>query len=206
MPRQRQYPHLDGVPEWQTRQSLRLLWDRVFDLADGADAATATITAQAATITSLSASLATLRTTIAQVAGTTAGSGGGGSTGGGGSATGMVLSVRAVEIVYAIYTKFIGLAHGSDEDRRMVTLFLAQQLRFELGPGWGTKKAGLASSQSKDAIAYTLEETDPSHPMDVWDWQNGATRAPQVQVYDPPTRPNVTGQVFIQVVPTNHLP
>ena len=30
MATRRQYPHVDGIAEWQTQQTVRLLWDRVF--------------------------------------------------------------------------------------------------------------------------------------------------------------------------------
>lgn len=29
---QTQYPHVDGIADWRAQQSIRLLWDRVFDL------------------------------------------------------------------------------------------------------------------------------------------------------------------------------
>lgn len=77
MARTRQYPHLDGVTDWQARQSLRLLWDRVFDQADGIDAANTTILAQASTIAALSASLSTLQTKVTKLAIVAPGSGAG---------------------------------------------------------------------------------------------------------------------------------
>lgn len=42
-PLQRVYPHVDGIKEWQTNQSVRLLWDRVFALTEQLTAADATI-------------------------------------------------------------------------------------------------------------------------------------------------------------------
>lgn len=39
----RQYPHVEGIPEWATQQSVRLLWDRVFQLQEQLTAANATI-------------------------------------------------------------------------------------------------------------------------------------------------------------------
>ena len=40
----RLYPHVDGILEWQTQQSVRLLWDRVHDLEEQLRAVRATQT------------------------------------------------------------------------------------------------------------------------------------------------------------------
>lgn len=68
MARTRQYPHLDGLTDWQARQSLRLLWDRVYDQEERVTAANATITDQAATIADLSTQIATLQTKVTRLA------------------------------------------------------------------------------------------------------------------------------------------
>ena len=68
MARTRQYPHLDGITDWQARQSLRLLWDRTFDQADQLDAANSTIASQASTISSLSASLTAVESKVQTLA------------------------------------------------------------------------------------------------------------------------------------------
>jgi hypothetical protein len=40
----RQYPHVDVIADWRAQQSVRLLWDRVFDLEGRLQAAQSTIT------------------------------------------------------------------------------------------------------------------------------------------------------------------
>jgi hypothetical protein len=40
----RQFPHVDRIEDWRAQQSVRLLWDRVFDLEGRLQAAEATIT------------------------------------------------------------------------------------------------------------------------------------------------------------------
>jgi hypothetical protein len=40
----RTYPHVNEIPDWQTAQSARLLWDRVHDLEERLQAASGTIT------------------------------------------------------------------------------------------------------------------------------------------------------------------
>jgi hypothetical protein len=88
------------------------------------------------------------------------------------------------------------LAVGNDDQRRELTRMIAEQIRFELGPGWGTKKAGPANPPSKDSITFN----DPATLWN-WDWQNGATREP----IPPGEMTDITGQVFIEVSPINHL-
>lgn len=61
MPRQRQYPHVDGVGDWQAAQSLRLLWDRIFDLEDQIQTLETDGTATAETLDALQSSLATTK-------------------------------------------------------------------------------------------------------------------------------------------------
>jgi hypothetical protein len=39
----RQYPHVDAISDWRAQQSLRLLWDRTYDLEARLQGATATI-------------------------------------------------------------------------------------------------------------------------------------------------------------------
>jgi hypothetical protein len=41
-PLKRQYPHVDAIADWRAQQSIRLLWDRVFDLESRLQAAEAT--------------------------------------------------------------------------------------------------------------------------------------------------------------------
>ena len=39
----RQYPHVDGVEDWRAQQSVRLLWDRIFDLEARLQASESTV-------------------------------------------------------------------------------------------------------------------------------------------------------------------
>lgn len=55
----RQYPHVGGVADWQAAQSLRLLWDRYYELNDQRVEDEGTIEAQAAEITTLQSRLST---------------------------------------------------------------------------------------------------------------------------------------------------
>lgn len=83
----------------------------------------------------------------------------------------------------------------NDDERRAWALMAAEQLAFSVSPAWGTKKAGPANPQSKDAVARWVGAT-----LCAWDIVNGATRELVfTQVHD------ITGQVFIPVSPKNHV-
>jgi hypothetical protein len=73
---------------------------------------------------------------------------------------------------------------------------MAEQICFELGDSWGTKKSSPAAPQSKDSIAHM-------HPngIESWDWQNGGTREPM----HPPQHWDISDQVFIKVEPRDWL-
>jgi hypothetical protein len=43
-PLKRQFPHVESIEDWRAQQSIRLLWDRVFDLEGRLQAAEATLT------------------------------------------------------------------------------------------------------------------------------------------------------------------
>jgi hypothetical protein len=112
---------------------------------------------------------------------------------------------RAQEIIHALYELHLPLARGSEEDRRLLTRTIAEQICFELGPLWGCKKASPSRPQSKDSIAFNA----PSG-MVTFDWQNGSTREPLVPPRfwsaDELTRTNGGfQQVFIPVTPADHL-
>lgn len=111
-----------------------------------------------------------------------------------------VLTQRQVDIVEALYGLNITLARGDDDQRRQLTKKIAEQFRFEFGPKWGTKSTTPSHPQSKDAIAYD----NGDGTIDVWDWQNGTTREPQVDAGDEPDYQGLT-QHFIAVEPVNHL-
>jgi hypothetical protein len=113
----------------------------------------------------------------------------------------MKLTQRHVDVINVMYERNTTLAHGSEEDRRVLTRMIAEQLAFENGPSWGTKAQGATHPQSKDAIAF--QTSTSKKDFEIWDWQNGTTRAPQVHVGQAGVP--VTGQWFISVSPVNHL-
>lgn len=108
----------------------------------------------------------------------------------------MEFPARAQASVIALHAKHPDLAAGDDDQRRALTKIMAEQIRFDLGAEWGTKRADPNRPPSKDAIAYQ----SPSGLVS-WDWQNGGTRAPQV----PPLFHEIPDQVFIPVSGVNHL-
>jgi len=113
----------------------------------------------------------------------------------------MVLSVRQVEVIRALYDKNLNLARGTEDERRILTRRIAEQLCFESGINWGTKSTSPSAPQSKDAIAFLRSP----NVMDIWDWQNGSTREPRVFAGMSPDFPDTTGQNFITVMPIDHL-
>jgi hypothetical protein len=104
----------------------------------------------------------------------------------------------AVNVIHALYGEHVDLAHGDDDRRRQLTRMISEQLRYDLGPGWGTKSADLYRPPSKDAIAYF-----DGFALWGWDWQNGTTREPQVVAGQEAAE--ISGQHFIAVEPINHL-
>jgi hypothetical protein len=113
----------------------------------------------------------------------------------------MNLTQRHVEICRALHARHLDLARGDDDQRRALTGMIAEQWCFEFGKDWGTKKSSPAAPRSKDALAH---RTGPSS-MDVWDWQNGTTREPNLRDGQPPDFPDITDQIFVEVEPVNHL-
>lgn len=109
----------------------------------------------------------------------------------------MIVPNRVVEIVRELYNRNTSLARGNDNQRRALTTIDAEQIAFELGNRWGTKKASEGRPPSKDSIAYQ----EDNGTLWNWDWQNGSTREPN----GPGEMENITGQVFIPVEPINHL-
>ena len=113
----------------------------------------------------------------------------------------MNLTQRHVEICRALHQRHIDLARGDDDQRRELTGMIAEQWCFEFGRDWGTKSRSPTAPRSKDALAHRTGPTS----MDVWDWQNGSTREPNLREGQPPDYPNITDQFFIEVPPVNHL-
>ncbi len=103
---------------------------------------------------------------------------------------------RAHQIVEALYALHEPLAKGTEDDRRRLTMLMAQQIRFELGASWGTKSSSPTNPPSKDALVFKSGLV-----FLAFDWQNGGTREPQ----RPPLQTDITGQHFIAVDPINHL-
>jgi hypothetical protein len=86
-----------------------------------------------------------------------------------------------------------GVSHSApDEVRRATTEKIAQQCRFELGPNWGWKRADPGRPLSTDVFC-TRE------PFVGWDWSipSGVAEFPESV--------DLTGQVFVEVEPVNHL-
>jgi hypothetical protein len=113
----------------------------------------------------------------------------------------MTFPPGASAIVQALYTAHGELARGTDEQRRALTLMMAQTFAARFGPRWGTKASSSAAPRSKDSIAY--DNMDGT--FDSWDWQNGTTKAPHVYDGMPPTYPRIGNQFFINVEPLDFL-
>ena len=97
---------------------------------------------------------------------------------------------RVQEIVDALAQ---GVAHSAPDDvRRATTEKIAQQCRFELGPNWGWKRADPGRPLSTDVFC-TRE------PFVGWDWSIPSGIATFPESID------LTGQVFVEVEPVNHL-
>lgn len=85
-----------------------------------------------------------------------------------------------------------------DNNRRLLTLMIAEQVCFEFGISWGTKRADPGRPPSKDSLTFN----DPVTSR-LWnfDYQNGSTRAANIF----PEAEDITGQIFIRVNPVDHL-
>lgn len=108
----------------------------------------------------------------------------------------MNIPSRVNTIIRELYNRNIPLAKGSDDQRRMLTMIIAEQVCYEFGPKWGTKRADKGRPPSKDSISYFDGTT-----LINWDWQNGTTREPM----NLGNGADITGQVFMPVTPVNHL-
>ena len=87
-----------------------------------------------------------------------------------------------------------------EERARQWTTAFAEQVAFELpNQGWGMKRADANRPISKDTIAR-LEHGR----LMIWDLLIGTgTGSPRLM--DEPEGDDITGQVFVEVTPTNHL-
>lgn len=87
-----------------------------------------------------------------------------------------------------------------EERARQWSIAFAEQVAFELpNQGWGMKRADPNRPISKDTIAR-LEDGR----LVIWDLLMGTgTGSPRLM--DEPEGEDITGQVFVEVTPTNHL-
>jgi hypothetical protein len=104
----------------------------------------------------------------------------------------MKLPDRVLQIVRELYARHKTLAEGPDDQRRLLTRMVAEQVRLELGPAWGHKSADPTRPPSKDAIAKREGST-----LLAWDLFDGTTREP----FSDPDSIDITGQHFIDVSP-----
>jgi hypothetical protein len=105
---------------------------------------------------------------------------------------------RVLEITKRLYERNLSLAAGTEAQRRKLTLKICEQIAYELGPSWGSKRASASRPLSKDAYA----QRQPDGKLFCWDWQRGTTRQP----LPTPTFHDISGdQLFVPVTPTNHL-
>ena len=87
-----------------------------------------------------------------------------------------------------------------EERARQWSIHFAEQVSFELpGQGWGMKRADPNRPISKDTIARQLDGR-----LLIWDLLTG-TGTGSPRPVDNPESEDITGQVFVQVQPTNHL-
>jgi hypothetical protein len=115
-----------------------------------------------------------------------------------------------VTILQALYTAHPDLVHGDEEARRLLHRWGAETMVARLGDSrWGVKARSAHDPQGKDAIAYQHEPAPPGAStggrFDVWDVQNGETRALVVRAGDPPNHLAIHDQWFIVVPAVDHL-
>jgi hypothetical protein len=104
-------------------------------------------------------------------------------------------SVQA--IVNVLYGQNVALARGDDDQRRVLTKLIVEQVVFaHPGQGYGWKAASETRPPSKDGIARQV-----NGQLIGWDLFNGGTREPNQR----PESIDLTGQWFIQVAGVDHL-
>jgi len=109
----------------------------------------------------------------------------------------MKIPQRVYEIIVELYNRNTVLARGSDDARRSLTMLMAEQVRFELGSEWGTKRADKGRPLGKDSISYFHDGE-----LMNYDWQDGSTRKP----HSPPgNMESLPTQVFVSVNSVDHL-
>lgn len=94
-------------------------------------------------------------------------------------------------------SKYLLMAQGSDDDRRVLTKAIAEQMRFDLG-SWSVKSADKNRPQSKDSLALPMSG-GPAFCN--YDWQNGSTR----RAYDVIEGAYIADQNLLPTAAVNHL-
>jgi hypothetical protein len=109
---------------------------------------------------------------------------------------------RFADAGQALYSQNHLTAASSDEQKRAVTIQLAEQLAFEFpNQGWGTKTAGAGRPISKDCVAKVDQVNGAAVVKGVcFDWIKGGGG-----IQNPPLVNDIAGQVFVPVSPVNHL-
>lgn len=79
---------------------------------------------------------------------------------------------RGEQIIDQLVAKHPALAQGDDVQRRLLTRYIAEQMRYEFG-NWSMKAADKTRPQSKDSLALPV---NGGPAFCNWDWQNGTTR------------------------------
>ena len=107
-------------------------------------------------------------------------------------------------IIQNLYEANRTLAAGSEDQQRLLTRLIAEQLAFELGPQWGCKAASPTRPQGPSELAY-LEP-----PLYIWRWSDGdghVTGTIGAPLPTPLLMPlaQSAGQTFIAVDPVDHL-
>jgi hypothetical protein len=109
---------------------------------------------------------------------------------------------RARELTEALYQQHREMTNGTDDTRRAFMKLLAEQLAFSIDTRYGVKSAGPGRPQGPSQIAFN----GPDHlgGWRVLDNDGSVTGTPNAPMPNPPWQ-SFLGQVFIAVVPTNHL-
>lgn len=112
----------------------------------------------------------------------------------------MTFAPRVQEIVNSFSARYDYLRTSlNDDDRRSLTQKIAEQVAYELGPRWGQKRADPGRPISKDTLAFNGDDQ-----LHGWDLFNGSTRAANQFPEEVPPH-EMKEQVFVPVIPTNHL-
>lgn len=111
-------------------------------------------------------------------------------------------------IAVALYERNTDLAHGSDDQRRVLQQKVCETVRARKGPSWGWKSNhGIGIANSTDAIAELPEGAEfrknERQPLYMWDLFNGSTRKPNPLPVM--SEGEHVEQFFVPVEPIDHL-